>query len=273
MNYAQKHALITGGSSGIGKATAILLAKQSANISIIARTQATLDAAKAEIEAACISKDQKVLAISADVGVRDQAESAVKEAVAALGVPEMVFTYAGLTHPSYFADIPVEIFEKLNSANYMGTVYILKAVIPGMQQRRSGNLVLMSSGAGLVGIYGYSAYSPTKFAVRGLGEVLRAEMKPYNIKVTVVYPPDTDTPQLVEENKIKPAETRAISGTVKPLSAEAVAQSALTGMERGNFMVTQGLELNLIARLHSLAAPALQWYFDSAAAGAAKATK
>jgi len=87
----------------------------------------------------------------------------------------------------------------------------------------------------------------------------------------VVYPPDTDTPQLHEENKIKPAETKAISGVVKPLSAEAVAQSALKAMERGTFSVTQGIELNLIARLHSLAAPALHWYFDSAAAGAAKA--
>src|SRR5450432_1004657 len=170
MKYAQKHALITGGSSGIGKATAILLAKQGANVTIIARTQATLDSAQQEIEAARADPVQKVIAVSADVGVREQAENAAKTAVDALGTPDMVFAYAGLSHPGYFSEIPTDVFELLNAVNYLGTVYILKVIVPAMQARRSGNLVLMSSGAGLVGIYGYTAYTPTKFAIRGLGE-------------------------------------------------------------------------------------------------------
>ena len=74
---------------------------------------------------------------------------------------------------------------------------------------------MISSGAALVGVYGYSAYSPSKYAVRGLAEVLRGEFKPDSVNVSIVYPPDTDTPQLAQENKTNPAETFAISGNAQ----------------------------------------------------------
>src|SRR5260221_11304511 len=94
MNFENQHAIITGGSSGIGKATAKLLAKEGANITIIARTQSTLDAAKSEIEAARANPSQKVLAISADVSNREQIEKAVETAIAQNGAPDRLFTYA-----------------------------------------------------------------------------------------------------------------------------------------------------------------------------------
>ncbi|HVO44519.1 MAG TPA: SDR family oxidoreductase [Aggregatilineales bacterium] len=270
MDFRQQHAIITGGSSGIGKATAKLLASKGAHISIMARTQATLDEAKKEIEAARASGDQKVVALSADVSDRGQVEAAIQSAIAQVGAPDLLFTYAGLSHPGYFMDIPIDVFEKLMAVNYLGTLYAVRAVTPSMQQRRRGHIVLMSSAAGIVGVYGYTAYCPTKFAVRGFGETLRAELKPSGIRVSVVYPPDTDTPQLTEENKIKPLETKMISGNVKVWSADAVARVVLQGIERGAFNITPGLEPTLLGWLHSVAAPGLRWYFDGIVKDAAK---
>lgn len=87
--------------------------------------------------------------------------------------------------------------------NYIGGVYCTKSVVETMKNRKFGRIVFVSSQAGQIGIYGYTAYSATKFALRGLAEALQMELKPYNIYVTVSYPPDTDTPGFKEELKDK----------------------------------------------------------------------
>ena len=148
------------------------------------------------------------------------------------------------------------------AVNYFGSLYAIRSALAAMERSRTGNIVLISSGAGLIGIYGYSAYCPSKFALRGLAESLRGELKPKGIKVTVVYPPDTDTPQLAAEKKIKPLETKKITATAKAWTAEAVAQQIITGVERGRFAITPGTELTILNRLHSLISPLLNWYFD-----------
>ena len=119
--------------------------------------------------------------------------------------------------------------------NYFGTVNVVRAVVPAMIERRHGSVVGVSSAAGLVGVFGYTAYAPTKFAVRGFLESLRGELLPYGIHVGCSFPPDTDTPQLADENRFKPTETKAISGTIKPLSAEHVAESIVDGIEKERF--------------------------------------
>lgn len=83
--------------------------------------------------------------------------------------------------------------------NYLGGVYCTKSVIPTMKSRKFGRILFVSSQAGQIGIFGYSAYSATKFALRGLVEALQMEVKPYNIYVTLSFPPDTDTPGFKEE--------------------------------------------------------------------------
>jgi 3-dehydrosphinganine reductase len=113
-----------------------------------------------------------------------------------------------------------------------------------------------------MGIYGYSAYCPSKFALRGLAESLRGELKPLGVGVSIVYPPDTDTPQLEEENKTKPPETKLITGTAQMWSAEAVAKEIVRGVEKGQFAITPGFEITLLNRLHSLLLPVLNWYSD-----------
>ena len=261
MKYLNKHAIVTGGSSGIGKAVAILLAIEGANLTLIARDDRKLAVAKEEIEAA-VDSCVRVLTVSADVANRQEITTAIEQAIAQLGTPELLVTSAGMAHPGYFDRIPLEVFEQTMMVNYFGSLYSIKAVLPTMETNGRGNIVLISSGAGLIGIYGYSAYCPSKFALRGLAESLRGELKPKGIGMTIVYPPDTDTPQLAAENKIKPPETQKITATAKTWTPQAVAQQILRGVEQNKFAIAPGMELTILNKLHSLLAPVLNWHFD-----------
>jgi 3-dehydrosphinganine reductase len=262
MKFNRQHAIITGGSSGIGKAVAKLLASQGADVTIIARDRYKLEAAKQEIEEVKVNKDRHILAIPADVSDRISIENAIKSAIEQLGRVDILINCAGIAHPDYFQKLPVEIFERSMAINYFGTLHSIRSVLPVMEVQKCGHLVLVSSGAGLIGIYGYTAYSPTKFAIRGLAESLRGELKPLGINVSVVYPPDTDTPQLEQENKTKPLETKMITGTAQTWTTEAVATEILKGIINRTFAIAPGLEIKALHRLHSLLSPLLNWYFD-----------
>ncbi|NJK38688.1 MAG: SDR family oxidoreductase [Oscillatoriales cyanobacterium RM2_1_1] len=266
--FSQQHTIITGGSSGIGKATALLLAQAGARITLIGRHPEKLAGAKAEITATLGAKSgssstpSQVLTLAADVADRSQAEQAIKTAIDQLGVPDLLITSAGMAHPGHFQDLPIEIFEQTMAVNYFGSLYCIRAVLPSMVTRHQGDLVMISSGVGLIGIYGYTPYSPTKFALRGLAESLRGELKPLGIGVAIVYPPDTQTPQLEAENLTKPLATQQITATAKTWQPEAIAHEILRGIQRRQFTITPGLEMSLLNRFQSLLAPGLQWYFD-----------
>jgi 3-dehydrosphinganine reductase len=192
------HALITGGSSGIGLALAARLAASGLDVTIIARKPEGLAAAKAAIAAKRRDSAQRVLTFAADVTDEAGVTAAIQSAIATLGPPHVLVTSAGMVIPGRFDEMPVAAFRSTMEANYFGTLYAIRAGLPAMRTNRGGQIVLISSGAGLLGIYGLTAYSPTKFAVRGLAEALRSELAPDGIGVSVVYPPDTDTPQLHE---------------------------------------------------------------------------
>ncbi|MBE9048092.1 SDR family oxidoreductase [Pleurocapsales cyanobacterium LEGE 10410] len=262
MKYYEQHAIITGGSSGIGKAVAKLLARQGANLSLIARDRQKLQTAQQEIAAVTINSQQTICTIVADVANYQEITAAIQQAIAQLGTPKLLITSAGIAHPGYFTDIPLEVFERTMAVNYFGSLYSIRAALPAMIENQQGNIVLISSGAGLIGIYGYTAYCPSKFALRGLAESLRAELKPRNIRVTIVYPPDTDTPQLAAENKIKPPETQKITATANTWSPQAVAEQILRGIEQRQIAIAPGAELTILNRFHSLLTPVLNWYFD-----------
>lgn len=257
-----QHAIITGGSSGIGKEIAKLLAAEGSNISIIARNPTKLETAKIEITTSTAHPKQKIIAIPTDVANRVGAETAIKEAIKQNGTPDLLITAAGISHPGYFQELPIEIFEQTMAINYFGSLYCLRAVLPMMEQQKKGQIVFISSGAGLIGIYGYTPYCPSKFAIRGLAESLRGELKLSGISVSVVYPPDTDTPQFEEENKTKPLETKRITATSGIWSAEDMAAEIVRGMRRKSFAIAPGLEMTLLDKLHSLLAPIIQWYMD-----------
>jgi 3-dehydrosphinganine reductase len=261
------HALITGGSSGIGRELARKLAAKGYNVSLVARRAAVLKDTAADVASHFSSRGQRVFTYSADVANEHEAQAAVKACIAELGAPELVITSAGIAVPGYFGDIPLEAFERSMAVNYFGSLYVVRAALPTMRARRSGRIVFISSGAGLMGLFGYSTYSPSKFALRGLAEALRAELDADNIGVSIAYPPDTETPMLEEENKIKPEETKLITSVVKPWSAEAVADCIMRGIARGAFGISPGLTITMMSRVPGVAIPLLTWYSGWLVAG------
>lgn len=263
-----RHILITGGSSGIGKACAIQYAQAGDHVSIIARDIDKLQKAKQEIEQARKNSNQKIMIFSADVAESRLLEATIHRVVEKLGTPDILITSAGISQPGYFGELPLSTFERTMSVNYFGTLYSVKTVLPLMLQRGTGHIAILSSGAGVVGVFGYTAYGATKFALRGLAESLRAELKTSNVNISIVYPGDTDTPMLEMENKTKPIETRQISAVAKTFSAEYVATVIIKGINKNLFAITPGFDMQLLYRLHCLLAPLINRYFDHLAAKA-----
>lgn len=250
-NWNNKTVLITGGSSGIGLAAAKQLSAAGAHIWLSARRSNVLEAALREVEAARRDTSQSCGIISADVSNAEQARKMVETVIESAGVPDVVINSAGDTRPGYIQELELEFFESLMQVNYFGTVYVTKALLPGMLARGSGHIINISSMAGYLGVFGYSAYCATKYAVTGFSEVLRAEMKPHGIRVSVAFPPDTETPQLANEEPFKPVETKAIAGNSKALSAEKVAGSILQQAEKGRFLIFPGADARLFYVLAS----------------------
>ena len=261
LSLRDQHVLITGGSSGIGLALARQSAAAGARVSLIARDPAKLAAAQASVSAVGGGAAQ-VFTVSADVAVEREGLDALAAAERVHGPVDILIASAGVARPGYFEEVPVAVFERTMAVNYFGTLYLLKAVIPAMRRRARGTVVLISSGAGLYGFFGYTPYAPSKFALRGLAESLRAELQGTGVHVAIVYPPDTETPQLAEENRTKPPETKAITTAGGVWSADDVARVTLQGIARRRFAITPGLPITALAWLHSILAPVLHWSFD-----------
>ncbi|MCE7003953.1 SDR family oxidoreductase [Kibdelosporangium philippinense] len=252
------HAVITGGSSGIGLAVATALGERGDIVSLIARDPDRL--AKAADSLRLQGIDVRVAAVD----VADQ--QAVTEAIAKLtteaGHCDILVSAAGQARPGYFHELDDEVFRRMMEVDYFGTLHAIRAVTPAMIERRSGSIVAISSATAVLGIFGYTAYSPAKFAVRGLMESLRDELRPHDVHVACVYPPDVDTPQLAEENRFKPAETAAISGSVRPITAETVALAIVRAIDRKQYAVYPDRSSALLAALGPLMAPVLRRMID-----------
>jgi 3-dehydrosphinganine reductase len=245
-------ALITGGSSGIGLALAKKLVQSGTDICILARDAAKLENAKSELAQLRSAQNQQVYTLQADVTDYAVLEKSLSQFVSAHGWPDLVINSAGVTYPGYFQELDVDIFHWLMEINYYGTVHILKILTPGMIERGSGTILNISSQAGFVGVFGYSGYSASKYAVRGFSDVIRSELKPLGIQVSVAFPPDTETPQLAFEEPLKPYETRFIAGTTKVQTADAVADVILKAMGKGKYIIIPGSDGKLVYRALNL---------------------
>lgn len=132
--------------------------------------------------------------------------------------------------------------QKLWSVNVLGSVYLTKAVLPSMVSAGEGSIIFISSQAGQLGLYGYTAYSSTKYGLRGLAETLQMELLPHNIHVSISFPPDTDTPQLQAEVKQRNSIATELASFGTVFKAEQIAKEVWSGAERGTFQITHGLD-------------------------------
>lgn len=234
MDYTGKVVLITGGSSGIGLALAKEFAARSAFVCLAARHEDLLQAALATLQ---VNEPGGKLAFPVDVRHPEEVAELVEKVTCQAGVPDIVINSAGVAHPGYVQELDLEIYHWMMDVNYFGTVHVDKAVLPAMLQRGSGYIVNIGSVASKIGVFGYTAYSGSKYAVAGFSDVLRMEVKPYGIHVSIVYPMDTDTAQLAYENQYKPAELKYLLPKMGVVPAEKVARSILKGMDRQRYEI------------------------------------
>ncbi|MBI4950492.1 MAG: SDR family oxidoreductase [Myxococcales bacterium] len=259
--FKGKRAVITGGSSGIGLALAKRLVRLGSAVVLVARRKDVLDAARAELLRDAPGASVEVVAL--DVARADDVTRAMAEVVAK-GPVDVLVNNAGVVMPGRFLELPLEEFRTMMDVNFFGTVHLCKALLPHMVERKSGHVLNVSSLAGVIGIYGYTPYAASKFALCGFSQALRAEMWPHGVRVSLCLPPDTDTPQLAFESQHKPEETKAIAGTVKTLSADQVAKRMVDGMARGAFEIYPDMGSRMTAFAHGAVPSVVRWFCDSA---------
>lgn len=183
-----KKALITGGSRGIGRATAIALAKEGVQLGLIARSEKSFVAIRKELT----ELDATFITAVADVSQEEEVQQAVKGIENELGQLDILINNAGVGTHGTFQEIPTAEWKRVLDTNVMGIVHVTKAVLPGMIEKNRGDIINISSMSGLKGTKGSSAYSASKFAVIGMSESLMQEVRTNNIRVSVL------TPSLVE---------------------------------------------------------------------------
>ena len=243
-DFVGKTVFLTGGSSGIGLSTAGLLAAAGADVVVFARHEDRLAAALAQIESRRVSPAQRFASRPLDVSDHDMVSAVMAAAVESFGAPDLLINNVGRAVPRSFEDVTFAQFDETMKTNLYGAWSTVSALVPHMKAR-GGAIVNVSSMAGFIGVFGYTDYCASKFAVVGLSEALRQELRPCGISVSVLCPPDTDTPGLAAEDLTKPAETKAVSVAARLMQPDDVARALLKGIRRGTFMIVPGRESQL----------------------------
>ncbi len=199
-DISEKVVVITGGSSGLGEATARHLSAQGAIIVLGARRANRLKALVAELT----GHGGKALALTTDVTKRDQVKALVDAAVQAYGRIDVMINNAGLMPQSPLERLKIDDWDQMIDVNIKGVLYGIAAALPYMKEQKSGHFINVSSVAGHKVRAGGVVYSATKHAVRVISEGLRQEVKAYNIRTTVISPGAvaTELPNSVTEPDI-----------------------------------------------------------------------
>lgn len=192
-----KNAIITGAGRGIGRAIALALAAEGVNVGLLAQSEATLQDVAKEVEALGV----KATIATADVSSNDEVTQAIESLTSELGQVDILINNAGIAKFGNFLDLEVSEWEKIIQVNLMGVYYVTRAVLPGMIEQKSGDIINISSSAGQKGAPLTSAYSASKFGVFGITESLAMEVRKHNIRVTALAPSTVAT-DLALKNKL-----------------------------------------------------------------------
>ena len=229
MDPKGRHIIVTGASSGIGRAAAIALARRGARLTIAARRQAEL----ARTADACRAEGAESEIVVADVSQRDECFRLAAAAAARFGPVDVLVNNAGFAIFDALAEANPGDVERMMTTNYFGSVWCIQAVLPSMLERRSGSIVNVGSITGLMGYARMGGYCASKFAVTGMTEALRAEVDARGVTVSLVAPATTDTEFFVTAEKGKmPAASRMILAIPPERVARAIVRAIESGRRR-----------------------------------------
>ncbi|MCP4760506.1 MAG: SDR family oxidoreductase [archaeon] len=261
--FKDKFSIICGGSKGIGKEIAKLIAELGGNVCIIARDQSYLDKAAEEINNIKKNDSQFVVNIACDTTDEMKLKPLLNGMIEKYGVPDYLINNVGYAYPQYIENLKFEDFKKNMDVNYYGQLVPTLIMLPHFMKEESGYISFVSSMLGYMGIMGYATYSPSKFALIGLAEVLRNELKPFNIRISILFPPDTQTPGLDKENEIKPKECAIMSETAGLKTSKEVAEEYVLGLLKNKYGIFPGRMNKIIYRLKRFMPKLVFGFIDS----------
>ncbi len=223
MEFKDKVCVVTGGASGIGAASAIAFAKEGAKVVVV---DIDGDGAKSVADA-CGG-----VAFTCDVGSEESTNSLVEQYESRVGPADLFFANAGIFSGSDPLTTPIEIWDQQWKVNVMSHVFAIRAVLPGMLERRSGYFVHTASMAGILTTPGRLIYATTKHAVVGLAEWMSVTYHDKGVRFSLLAPLGVRTPMLGDENATA---TSAVVGPVK--EPEEVAQQVIEGVKSEQFLI------------------------------------
>lgn len=227
---------VSGGMSGLGRALASEYVQRGANIAIF-DLQVNDDVVE-QLGSFRRVDSQKIVAYAASVTDSGALTSAVEQAVSEIGNPELAINCAGIQRAHPFDQLSSDQFEQVVQVNLVGSRNFAAAVVPVMEA--GSRLALVSSMAGFAANYSYAAYSASKFGVVGLGRVLRLELKPRGIDVSLICPPEVDTPMVDEELKNMHPASRRLKDLGGSLTLDEAIEAILRGLDAGKAVIIPG---------------------------------
>lgn len=247
MQSGEQVIIITGAANGIGRELCRLYGRRRAKIGLVDCEKSKLELFADELAQAGVP----CAAAVADVCQREQVQNAVRQIVAALGPADILIPCAGICRASTVDDLKMSEVEEIVRTNFLGTVYMIEAILPSMLERKRGQIAGISSMAGVRGIPFEPAYSASKAAVAAYLESLRSELRQRGIIVTTVFPGYVQTPLLDEINGMMGAD---MSGG-KAFTSNAAAARIMQGIERRRSYVYFPARLGLSVRLSRFMPP------------------
>ena len=222
-----KVVVITGASSGIGKATAVECAKNRADVVLLARNEEKLKEVALNLE----KYNVKTLVVKADISRKKEVAEAATKILETFHTIDILINNAGVGIYGKFADKNISDMEQVVATNLFGVIYMTKAVLPVMIKNGRGHIVNIASVAGKIGLEGLSDYCASKFALTGLSESLHQELKPLGISVSVVHPGYTNT----NFDKNPSFQNRKTPSPLKPLQPEDVSAVIMEALKDKGF--------------------------------------
>ena len=248
-NLKNKHILILGASSGLGEALCYkIISQEGVKLSIASRREQELK----KVQKKCneINSKSSCDYYIVDITKESSIKNYIEKSITKFGFPSLIINCAGIAHPGFITELNFETYTSDMNLNYFGNLKLLKEIIE--QYKINGNkinddiidIICVGSCLGIIGSIGYSAYCPTKFALKGLLDSLKFELINTKIKLHYYGPSNMLTPGLVQENKTKPKVVSDMENNVKNITAEEAADVLLCNLDK--YMITSEPDLELL---------------------------
>ena len=210
------------------------------------------DGALLEVESARRTPEQRVARYKVNVTDHEEVMRVITMAVAEVGAPDIVITMAGIGGTEEFVNMKFETFDRVMRVNVYGTRNVIAALLPSMLARGHGKIVLVGSMGGITPVYGYTAYGTSKFAVVGLAQCLRYELKARGIGVACFCPGEVETPGLANERKSLHPASAALKRMGGTMPVSAAVRGLIQGIQQDSFLIIPGFKGKLMYWMHRL---------------------